>query len=318
MNPTPVLSWDTTRDEWLNARKHGIGASDVAALLGFIPRWRTPWQLWAQKLGHLPEDSGNESAQLGTDLEPWLIGYAPRLIGTEVTRTPHMLYAHSEHPWRQCSPDAFAYNGDLVETKTAKIGPSWGDPEGWEDGGTPLAYEFQARWQMHVMDRDRVHIVALVAGMGVILRTLTRDMSIEHDLVTQVSAWRERHIVEGIEPGVEAYDIAALTKRYPAPSGDILNLDGTDALELCLAYKEANAAESAAKKAKDEIKAKLQAMLGDNTAGKLDDRLLVTWDLRRNKVDWERMATDIATASGTPLPDPDSYRPTPGRTLLVK
>lgn len=317
MNPIPVAGWDTPRDQWLRARRAGIGASDVAALLGFIPQWCTPWQLWAEKTGHLPGAQSNENMELGHELEPWLIAQAPKLLGMGVSRTPHMLYRHPEHDWRQCSPDAFADDGGLVEAKTAKIGPSWGDPEGWDNNSVPLAYEVQAWWQMHVMDRPRVHIVALVAGMGRVVRTVERDMAVEYDLVRQVTDWYQTHIANSIEPPVEGHDVAALAERYATTSGNTIEV-GLDAYELCLAYKEARDTESAAKKAKLEPKAQLQAILGDAAYGRLDNKVIVTWDSKKGEVDWERMARDLATLAHIPLPDPESYRKPSGRTLLVK
>ena len=34
-----------SREEWLAARNEGIGASEVASVLGLNP-WETPYQLW--------------------------------------------------------------------------------------------------------------------------------------------------------------------------------------------------------------------------------------------------------------------------------
>ena len=42
------------RAEWLNWRRTGLGGSDIAAVLG-LSKWRTPWDVWADKKGLLPE-----------------------------------------------------------------------------------------------------------------------------------------------------------------------------------------------------------------------------------------------------------------------
>ena len=44
-----------TRAEWLRWRRSGIGASDIAALLGISP-WASPFSVWADKLGLLPDE----------------------------------------------------------------------------------------------------------------------------------------------------------------------------------------------------------------------------------------------------------------------
>ena len=38
-----------TREEWLSARRTGIGGSDIAAILGLSP-WRTPLDVYRDKV----------------------------------------------------------------------------------------------------------------------------------------------------------------------------------------------------------------------------------------------------------------------------
>ena len=42
-----------TRDEWLEDRRKSIGGSDAAAVIG-LNRYRTPMEVYADKLGALP------------------------------------------------------------------------------------------------------------------------------------------------------------------------------------------------------------------------------------------------------------------------
>jgi putative phage-type endonuclease len=319
MNPVPVLGWDAPRNLWLGFRRAGIGASDVAALLGLIPQWCTPWQLWAVKRGIMPEDELGEAAELGQLLEPWIIEQAPRLLGMDVQRTPHMLYRSELYPWRQVSPDAIAEDGSLVEAKTAKLA-SYGDPEGWEEGGVPLAYELQGRWQMHVMNRPRVHFVALVAGLGLLVRTIERHLPTEFSLIEQVIEWRERHIIGGIEPEVDAYDVTALAARYNTPKPEsVLILTGS-ALADAIAYRDAVARESQAARDKKGPKARLQALLGNHEQGVFagDGYPTVKWPAKRAEIDWEKMARDLAQQAGIELPDPEQWRKPSIRSFTVK
>lgn len=39
---------DDDRAEWLEWRRNGIGATDVAGILGVSP-WASPWSVWADK-----------------------------------------------------------------------------------------------------------------------------------------------------------------------------------------------------------------------------------------------------------------------------
>ena len=44
----PVIIKPSSHDEWLAEREKGIGASEVAAILGLSP-WDTPFSLWLKK-----------------------------------------------------------------------------------------------------------------------------------------------------------------------------------------------------------------------------------------------------------------------------
>lgn len=318
--PVPVLGWDAPRHEWLKTRLNGIGASDVAALLGLIPRWCTPYELWAIKKGHISGDHRGDTppAKLGRLLEPFLIEIAPELLGMGVARTPHQLYCHWNWEWAQCSPDAFAEDGGIVETKTGKLA-SYGDPAGWEDGGIPLAHELQGRWQMFVMGRPRVHFVGLVAPYGLITRTLERHIPTELDLFSQVGVWREKYILADAEPPVDGFDLEALAARYrqPDPKASI-ELGEPLAYEWLLQYRAAAAMESAGKAAKKDPKAKLTALLGNHTVGLIDGNPTCTWNPVKGDIDWQRMARDLAEAAGVEIPDPELYRKPSGRQFRAK
>jgi putative phage-type endonuclease len=315
--PTPILGWDAPRQAWLRERAKGAGASDVAAALGFS-RWQTPWEVWVAKTGRLLRpDAPSPAAQLGTDLEPWLLGRAPALLEQQVDRTPHQLYAHPEVPWQRCSPDAFAQDGGLVEAKTAGL-IAWERPEDWHDGGIPLGYELQGRWQMMVMDRPRVHMVALVAGLGVVVRRIERDLVVEAELCRQMTEWWNKHVVGGQEPPIGRNDLDTLAALYTDPNrAAAVELDA-EALEWRAKYLEAVAMESFYRKTKEETGALFKAALGNACIGQHGDETLVTWNPKQNEVDWEQMARDLAAKADLPLPDPDTYRRPPGRTLSVK
>jgi putative phage-type endonuclease len=315
--PTPVLGWNAHRSEWLAARRHGLGASDVAAILGFSP-WHTPWQVWAEKLNvRRPPDQPSTAADLGNALEAWLLDQATVLLGQPVTNTAAQLYAHPQHPWRLCSPDGQTVAGNVgVECKTAGLASGYGPPKGWDDGGIPLQYEFQARWIAHVMGWDVVEVVALVANKGLVRRTVVRDLAVEADLVAQVSAWWNRHIIGGAEPPLGAADAPVMAEMHPAADGETVDLPDT-AIEPWMAYRDARDREKAARADKEAAGAALKQLLGPAQFGKVDGHLICTWGEKAGHVDWPRLLADLAEA-GVAVPNPETYRKPPSRTLTVK
>jgi putative phage-type endonuclease len=314
--PVGVIGWDLSDDDWRAARVAGFGGSDIAAVLGFSG-YRSPWDVWAEKhqIRHW-DDGGSEVADLGTELEPWLVGQAAKHLGVEVVRPEWRTYAHPEFPWRRCSPDGVSSVG-LVEAKTAGL-MSFRPAMGWDDGGIPLAYEFQSRWTLHVMDRPTLHLVGLVAGKGLVHRTITRDLAVEREMVAQVSDWWQRHIVEGDEPPIGATDNDTLLKLYPKPNGEAVDLDGTEAVEHWIAYRAARDAEKAAKEAKEAAGAALKELLGDCEVGVVENREIAKWSAKKGNVDWPAVIADLVEKHGIPAPNPEAYRKPSSRYLTIK
>lgn len=159
--------------EWLEARRQGVTASEIAVILGLSP-YSSPYALYHQKLGILPPDDDKAVYERGRVLEPyiaekWQQGH-PELYAAGDGRE---LYAHSERPWQMATPDRrihdWRMNPEIVypvahspllavlETKT-DAGDEWGD-EGTDD--IPVHYRCQVLWQMDVMGVDRAYVACL-------------------------------------------------------------------------------------------------------------------------------------------------------------
>ena len=335
--PVPLVGWDASDEEWHQARRGGCGASDVAALLGFSP-YRSPWAVWAQKTGHplASLDEESDATRLGHALEPWLLEQASHLaypdsIWAAAVKPDCRTYAHPEQPWRLASLDGVlpmphrhkadcaivtthhltctcgAYSRrnppDLVELKTA--GLTTGRAHGWTDTQIPLGYDLQVRWQMHVMDAQICHVVALVAGRGLCHYPITRDLDLEAQLVEQVTTWWERHIIGGDEPPLTGRDAAMVAALYPHPVRRSVQLDDTPALDWWQAYRDAHLDETEAKQRKAEAGTALKALIGDAEIGLVDGRPIATWAARKGRVDWEAIARELyGLLADAVAPDP--------------
>ena len=317
--PVPVIGWDVTDDEWLYARRSGLGGSDILAVLGFNPR-RSPWDVWADKTGLRSwDDAGSEAAALGHELEPWLEVQASKLLGLPVARPAFRTYSHPEHPWRMCSPDGLVVDGRLAEYKTGGLASGFGPPAGWEDGGTPLGYEFQVRWSLHVMDCEVAEVFGLIAGLGRIRRTIVRDLTIEYDMVQQVTEWYERYITGGEEPPMGASDNASVIRMYAKSNGSDVDLTGrSDVMDLVHAYCDARRRESISGADKKAIGAEIKKLLGANARGLIAGAPVLTWSEKKGAVDWPALVADLVARYGIEAPDPEAYRKDSTRSLNVK
>lgn len=64
-----------SREDWLEQRRHTIGGSDAAGIIG-LSKWSSPVSVWADKTGRLPDKPDTEAMRLGRDLE----GYVARPV----------------------------------------------------------------------------------------------------------------------------------------------------------------------------------------------------------------------------------------------
>lgn len=319
-SPVPVIGWDATEDEWLAARRHGLGGSDILAVLGFST-YRTPWDVWAEKTGVRSwQEEGGPAADLGKDLEPWILNQAEKLLNIPVSQTAYRTYKHPIHGWQLCSPDGVTADGRLVEAKTAGLQSGYGIPDGWADGRIPLGYELQVRWSLYVMDAPAAEIIALIAGMGVQRRTVVRDIAIEYELLVQVTDWYERHIAGGVEPPLGQADNTAMAKLFPSYTARAeVDLTGRDdVIEVWHAYRDARDRESRAKADKEAAGAALKRLIGDREIAKVNGHTIATWSSKKGAVDWPRLVADLVEKYQLPAPNPDDYRKPSTRFLNVK
>ena len=108
------------REEWLVGRSHGLGASDIGAVLG-VSKFKTPIQLWQEKTGKVKASdiSDNQRVQFGNDAEEPLRGMF-RLMHPEyeLTFEPFtILRPVGRYSFLSCTPD-----GELVERSTGRKG----------------------------------------------------------------------------------------------------------------------------------------------------------------------------------------------------
>lgn len=140
------------RDEWLEWRRQGLGASDVAAVMGLSP-WASPWSVWADKLGLAPGVDESYVMRRGRFMEPFLADELHRETGLYVVGEQTRC-THKEYPWARCTVDGF-----VAESPVSSIDDVLGGFEGkavsadvWDE--VPAHYRAQVQWSMWVTGLD--------------------------------------------------------------------------------------------------------------------------------------------------------------------
>ena len=266
----------TTDDEWLEQRKHGVGGSEVAAIMGLSP-WKTATQLWLEKTGRIePADlSEKPYVAFGTIMEPVIGDWYREKFPDRTVRRVNAICKSLIRPWAQASLDYEVRDGSVwgvLEIKTARTAADWQD-------GVPAYYLTQIMHYMQVTNRP-------FADVAVFFRDTCefKCFRVDYDkedgdaVRAAVDDFWLNYVMTGTMPQVvgTAGEAAALTEYYGAASGDFKQLIDPDVDAAVSAYQDAAEREKQAHADKTEAATKLIAAIGD-AKGIITDIAKVTW-----------------------------------------
>ena len=179
--------------EQLANRNSYVGASEVAAIMG-LSRYRTAWDVWAEKTGYVEPAEAGEAAELGIALEPAIIKLAEQELGEmdctnlelPIPDTP--IVAHLDARLKA--------TGEPVEIKTT--GLLGGRDVEWQEGSVPYEYVVQVMIQAKAAGTKTGRIAALVVGKGMVYHTISVDDDLVAEAIERVKEfWK---YVESKEP----------------------------------------------------------------------------------------------------------------------
>jgi len=269
--------------EWLEARRGGIGGSDIAAILGLSP-WTSPLAVWHAKMSG---DSGpaNDAMEWGHRLEaPVAERYAEGHPEYTVTGPREMKF-HPEYPRAFASVDGLLLNPDdqtpvgLLEVKTTS--------QLWSE--VPLYYQAQVQWYMGIYGLPFCDVAVLAQGRHYSEFRVPFDERWFKVAVISAETWWERHIVGGEVPPARAVDNGA--KFWPAEDKEqSVEVPEELAHRLAVArrrYKEAE-------ELKDAAEAELKLAMGPAARARTASGAQVaSWTTtRRTSVDVKRLAAE--------------------------
>lgn len=273
-----VLIPTSSEAEWLEARRKGITASEIAVVMGLSP-YSSPYKLYHQKTGVLPPDDETAAMERGKVLESYIADkFAKAHPEFALLGTGRELFAHPDRPWQMATPDRnicelltvdpyygrTAAYGDLLavlECKTDAGSEDWG-----EDGTDeiPVHYRAQVLWQMNVMGVETAHVACLrIRDWKLRTYLITLDDAAWHDLSLMIEAGRD--FLDQIDTG-DAPDVdyrpatsAALRMMHTGVDQDREVLIGR---QLAISYRAAQRRYKEAEQRKDELTNRLLAAMG--------------------------------------------------------
>lgn len=271
------------RAEWLAWRRTGIGASDIAALLGLSP-WASPFSVWVDKLGLLPDEDldDDDPREFGRRAEAMVGPWFRDRTGLELAGEQLWL-THPEQPWLKATPDAvvvegggdtfYDWSGDFPALGPLEIKTDMGRP--WPT--IPEHYQAQGQQQMLVGGWDRMWF-AVLHGRRFRVYELERDAA-DCDLIetTAREFWHE-HVLAKVPPPVDGSDAtaAALKALYPvAEAGKTVEFSDAQAAQLRY-LANAKQDEAAATERVKNWTNRVRQMLGDAEIGTFNGKQIVT------------------------------------------
>lgn len=306
-----------SREEWLEARKEGIGASEVATIVGLNP-WETPYQLWRRKIGLDPAKPMNAAMNTGHILEDGVAQYWAQATGREIIAASKddFMFIDKERPYLRVSPDRTFWiegatrnddNKGILECKTTRMKV---DPD-----ELPKSWFCQVQMNLGVAGYTQGSLAWLSAAQGFDFGYI--DLKFVPDffewLSESVSRFWTDNIIGRQEP--DAVNVADVLLKYNRhTSGKIIECSD-EVFEAYRELKEVKKLLDETKAHKEELEATLKMAFQDAEALSYGGDTIATWKAPKpsNKFD------DKAFIAEHPdLAAPYTHQVQGSRRLLLK
>lgn len=271
---------DMSREEWLKARRAGIGGSDAAAVCG-ISRYRSPIDVFLDKTSDdPPAKEDNLQMKVGRGLEAFVAELWEEETGKKCQRRNAILQ-HDDYDFMLANIDRWVVGENAgLEIKT---GSSYVKDQ-WEGGKIPPEYELQCHHYMAVTGADRWYIACLIGNHDFVTRVIERDEDTIRYLIEVERIFWEHNVVEKNMPAPDGSEASAqaLKMVYPeAEEGTTVDLDFlTDDLDRLIEVK------GMIKKLDDEksqLEQKIEGFMGEAETAWIGMKK-VTWKNRAGRV----------------------------------
>lgn len=279
-----------TREEWLENRKQGIGASEVATVLG-INKWETPYQLWRRKVGLDEGKEENLAMRLGHLLEPAVASLWEEETGIKVIKNTEgdWMYVDKDRPFLRVSPDRLywlpgekrnAKNKGILEIKTTQMAV---DPD-----NLPPYWFCQVQMNMGVSGLHHATLAWLSQGRTFGYKEIEFKPDFYEFLVESVSDFWYNNVLANVPPEIlTAEDVETM---FPDPEKDKATPVAESIALLCEDYKKLKEEIAVMDARKKEMEETIKASFTDGDAIKYGELTIATWKLSKPSLKFDDKA----------------------------
>lgn len=186
-----------SHEEWLQARRQGIGGSDAGAIMGVHP-YKGMFGVWADKKGYGEAVEDNEAMRQGRDLEDYVAWRFSKKTGLTVRREYGMMRSRN-HPFMLANIDR-RIKGERagLECKTSRDIYM----KRYRNGDFPLEYYCQCLHYMAVTGWDAWYLAVLVYGTDLLIFKICREEAQDdiNQLIEAEEAFWTRYMEDGRTP----------------------------------------------------------------------------------------------------------------------
>ena len=283
---TSVSTLKMSREEWLELRRHGIGGSDAAAVLG-VSRYKSPFGVYLDKTTEMP-DVTTPVMEMGNLLEDYVAKLFEQESGMKVARR-NRTYTNSDHPFMLANIDRYVIGQQAgLECKTTTK-YSW---KGWDTGEIPPEYYWQCQHYMAVLGYKRWFLAVLFRDTGDFrwMQVDRDDAGIDRMIAAESEFWgrvvgKNPPPASGLESETELID-----EMYPAESATGESVDLTSLSEIISTRARLAQELKDGKAAMDALDQQIKRAMGTAQEGKAGN-FTVSWKAcQRNDIDRKKLA----------------------------
>lgn len=294
-----IIIRPSTREEWLNVRKSGIGSSEVATIVGLNP-WETPYQLWRRKVGIDAPKEENFAMKAGHYLEDAVSRFWADETGREIIKRSagDWIIRDNDRPYLQVSPDRTYWltgekrneaNKGILECKTTQMAV---DPD-----DLPKHWFCQVQYQLGVAGLEHGSLAWLCSGREFGYKDIDLVPDFYQWLVEEVSRFWQDNILARVEPSaVSVKDVLLKYNRHV--DGKIVEV-GADIFDDCSELREIKKQIKELETTQAELEERIKLAFGDAEGISFDGQTLATWKAPKpsQKFDAKALQSD----------DPETY-----------
>ena len=258
------------REQWLEARRSGVGGSDIAAIIGASP-WGGPFSVYAEKVaGEQSEET--DAMRRGRFLEPAVLNWAADICRWDECRHLDNAIVQKKQPggWSAiASLDGLAvYRGDpiVIEVKTVH----WSQAHKWGQVGdaVPVHVAAQVQWYLGITGLERGVVAALIGADDLRIYNITADTAVYKAMLERADAFWRNHVATRTPPPPDGSSAGSrfIDKMFEPPV-DGLHIEPTETIAKLLAeYAKLKGEQDAISERAEIVRQALKLELGEATS----------------------------------------------------